>query len=157
MHNKWVQQSGNKMTSLYEMTMDDLICAFMHIAWLRGGYTSEGLDSTSLKMNVVVKCGDPKLLVDAMKSYAWVQDLNTKDCTLEMFEHFGSTKHKFILPPCANCHSHQSNKANYSFPRPNTRTKITFIEEFIEFCKAWCGTYHIGVRDWLCFFPIGML
>ena len=28
-HNKWLQQFGNKMTCLYEATVDDLISAFM--------------------------------------------------------------------------------------------------------------------------------
>ena len=39
-HNKWLQQSGNKMTCLYEATVDDMIHAFMQIAnyraWLKG-------------------------------------------------------------------------------------------------------------------------
>ena len=28
-HNRWLQQSGNQMTCLYEATVDDLIHAFM--------------------------------------------------------------------------------------------------------------------------------
>ena len=32
MHNKWLQQSGNKMIFLYEAIVDDLIRAFMQIA-----------------------------------------------------------------------------------------------------------------------------
>ena len=39
-HNKWLQQSGNKITCMYEATMDDLIQALMQIAnyrsWLKG-------------------------------------------------------------------------------------------------------------------------
>ena len=31
-HNKWLQQSGNKMTCLYEITVDDMIRAFVQIA-----------------------------------------------------------------------------------------------------------------------------
>ena len=72
-HNKWLQQSGNKMTCLYEATVDDLIRAFMQIAnyrsWLRGGSTGKGPDFASLKLKVAARCGDPKLLADAMKSY----------------------------------------------------------------------------------------
>ena len=49
MHNKWLQQSGNKMNCLYEATMDNLIRAFMEIAnyrlWLRGGSIDKGSDS----------------------------------------------------------------------------------------------------------------
>ena len=29
MHNKWLQQFGNKMTCMYETRLDNLICAFM--------------------------------------------------------------------------------------------------------------------------------
>lgn len=40
-HNKWLQQSNNKMTCLYEVIVNDLIFAFMQIAnhrlWLEGG------------------------------------------------------------------------------------------------------------------------
>lgn len=74
-HNKWLQQSGNKMTCLYEATIDDLILPFMQIknykSWLKGGSFGEGLNSTSLKLKVVAKCGDPKVLVETMKSCPW--------------------------------------------------------------------------------------
>ena len=103
MHNKWLQQSGNKMICLYEATMDDLIRAFIQIvnyrSWLRGGPTGKGLDSASLKLKVAARCGDLKLLADAMKSYPGAEDLNTKDCALKGSELFGSTKRKFDLPP----------------------------------------------------------
>ena len=53
------------MTCLYKETVDNLIRAFMQIAnyrlWLRGGSTSKGLDSASLKLKVVANCGDMKL------------------------------------------------------------------------------------------------
>ena len=47
-------------------------------------------------------CADPKILAEAMKSYPRVEDLNTRDCTLEDFELFGSTKRKYNLPPNAD-------------------------------------------------------
>src|ERR1700737_618984 len=85
-HNKWLQQFGNKITCLYKATVDDLICAFMQIAnymlWLRGGSAGKGLDTASLNLNVVIMCGDPKLLAEAMKSYPGVEDLNTRNCAL---------------------------------------------------------------------------
>ena len=73
MHNKWLQQSGNKMICLYKARMDDLIRAFRKIAdyrlWLRDDSADKGLDSTSLKLKVVAMCRVPKLLAKAMKSY----------------------------------------------------------------------------------------
>ena len=51
-HNKWLQQFGNKMTCLYEATVDDMIRAFMQIAnyqtWLKGGSDGKGHDLASL-------------------------------------------------------------------------------------------------------------
>ena len=132
-HNKWLQQFGNKMTCLYEATVDDLICVFMQIAnyisWLRGGSIGKGLDFASLKLKVVAMCRDPKLLADAMKSYLGLEDLYTRDCALEGFELFGSTKRKFDLPPGVDCDSHRPDKVNYYIPRPNTKVRMACIEE----------------------------
>ena len=108
---KWFQQFSNKMTCLYEVTVVNLIRAFMRIAnyrsWLEGGSTGKGLDPTSLKLKDVAMCGDPKLLVEAMKSYPGAKDLNTRDCALEGSELFGSTKQKLDLPSRADCDSHR--------------------------------------------------
>jgi hypothetical protein len=139
MHNKWLQQSGNKMTCLYEATVDDLICAFMQIAnyrsWLRGGSTGKGLDYVSLKLKAAARYGDPKLLADAMKSYLGAEDLNRRDCVLEGSELFGFTKRKLDLPPGADCDSHRLDKVNYSIPRPNTRVKRACIKEYLNFAE----------------------
>ena len=63
-HNKWLQQSGNKMTCLYEATVDDMIRAFIQIAnywaWLKEGLHGKGPDSTSLKLKVAARCGKSK-------------------------------------------------------------------------------------------------
>ena len=130
-HNKWLQQSGNKMTCLYEATVDDMIRAFMQIAnyraWLKGGSHGKGPDSASLKLKAAARCGDPKILVDAMKSYPGAKDVNIRDCALEGSQLFGSTKRKLNMPPGADCDSHRPDKVNYSIPRPNiwaTRQRI---------------------------------
>lgn len=81
--------------------MDDLICAFVHIAnymlWLIDVYIAKGLDLASLKFKVAAMCGDPKLIVDAIKSYYGAS---------EEIELFGSTKRKPDLPPGDDCGSH---------------------------------------------------
>ena len=126
------------MTCLYEVTVDDLIRAFMHIAnyrsWLKWDSTDKGHYSASLKLKAAAKCGDPKLLADAMKSYPGIiEDLNTRECALEGSKLFGSTKRKFDLPLGADCDSHRPDKVNYSIPRPNTRqAKKTCIEESLN-------------------------
>ena len=62
-----------KMICLYKTTMDDLIFVFKqnvnYMLWLKVGYTSTHPNSTSLSLNVATKCGDPKLVVDGIKSY----------------------------------------------------------------------------------------
>lgn len=63
MHNKWLQQSDNKISRLYEATMDEM--------------------PTFLTLKATVICIDPKLLAGAMTSYLGSKDLNTKDCALE--------------------------------------------------------------------------
>ena len=98
------------MTCLYEATVDDMICAFMQIAnyqaWLKGGLDGKGLDFASLKLKIAARCGDPKILVDAMKSYLGAEGANTRACALEGSELFGSTKRKLNLPPGADCDFH---------------------------------------------------
>ena len=127
------------MTCLYEATVDDLICAFMHItnyrSWLRGGSTGKGPDFASFKLKATAICGDPKLLADAIKSYLGLEDLNTRDCALEGFELFGSTKRKLDMPPNVDCDSHRPDKVNYSISRPITRVRRACIEESLVFAE----------------------
>ena len=91
------------MICIYEATMDYLIRTFMqitnYISWLKGGFIGEGFDYASLKLNFFAMCGDPKLLAYAMSSYLGLEDLNTRNCALEGFELFRSTKRKLDLPP----------------------------------------------------------
>lgn len=138
--------------------MNVLIRAFMHIViyklWLKGGSTGEGFNSMSFKLNIVVRRGDPKLLAHAIESYPWAQDFNTIDCSLEVSKLVGSTKRKLNLSPGANWDSQQLNKVKYSFPCSNIRAIMICTDEFVELCKAWCGVYHIGIKDWLSFFPL---
>ena len=95
-YNKWLQQSGNKMICLYEATVDDMIRVFMQIGnyrtWLKGELDGKGLDYASLKLKATARCGDPKILADAMKSYLGAEGANTINCALEGSELFGSTK-----------------------------------------------------------------
>jgi hypothetical protein len=96
------------------------------------GFDGKGSDSASLKLKAVAKCGDPKMLADAMKSYLGAEDVNTRDCALEWSEFFGSTKRKLNLPPSTDCDSHGPDKVNYSIPHPNTRATRQRIEESLS-------------------------
>ena len=68
--------------------------------------TSKGHDSTSLKLKAIAKCGDPRPMVEAMKSYLGIEGLRTKDCALEGTKLFASTKWKLDLPLGADYDSH---------------------------------------------------
>ena len=67
-------------------------------------------DYVSLKLKVVVRCGDPKLLVEAKKSYWGAKNVNTKDCALKGSDLCDSTKQKRHVAPNADCNSHRPNK-----------------------------------------------
>ena len=127
------------MTSLHEATMDDMIRAFMQIAnyraWLKRGLDGRGMDYASLKLKAVVRCGDPKILVDAMKSYSGAEGTNTRNCALEGSELFGSTKRKLNLPPGVDCESHRLDKMNYSIPQHDIWATRQRIKELLTFAE----------------------
>ena len=101
MHNKWLQQSCNKMTRLYKAKVDDVIWTFMqftkHCSWLKGGSSGKRPNQMSLKLIAATHTSDPKLLAEIMRSYPWANDLSTRTCALEGSELFGSTKRKLDL------------------------------------------------------------
>ena len=138
-HNKWLQQFGNKMTYLYEAIVDDMIHAFIQTAnyqaWLKNGLDGKGPDFTSLKLKVAARCGNPKILADAMKFYPGTEGANTRDCALEGSELFGSTKRKLNLPPGVDCDFHRLDKVNYSINCPNTQATRQRIEESLTFVE----------------------
>lgn len=43
--------------------------------WLKGNSIDNGPNSTTLKLKIVARCGDPKLLVDVMKTCLGVEDV----------------------------------------------------------------------------------
>ena len=102
------------MICLYKVLVDDLIYAFMQIAtynsWLKGGSNGKGPDLASLKIKVVARYRNPKILTEAMVYFTRAKDLNTRDCALKGLELFGSTKQKLDLPSDVDCDLHQPNK-----------------------------------------------
>ena len=143
-HNRWLQQSGNTMTCLYEATVDDLVRAFMQITsyrfWLKGGKGGKGPDKSELRLRHAQRSGDPKLIAEAVNSYPGAADLLTKKGGLEGAEIFGSTKRKLDLPPGSSHNSHRSDTVNYSIPRDGTRSTKARIEEALS--KPDSGVQH---------------
>ena len=88
-----------------------------------------------LQIKIVVRCGDPKILADAMKHFPRSEYLNTRNCALEGSEVFGSTKWKLDLPPSTHGDSHWFDKVNYSIPRTNDLLKKACIKEFLNYAE----------------------
>lgn len=97
--------------------------------WFGGGSTCKGLDFVSLILKDHAKCGDPKPLADAMKSYHWAEYLNIRGCALEESKLFGSTKWQLDLPPGVDCDSHRPYEVTYLIACPNIRGLKACIEE----------------------------
>ena len=99
-------------------------------SWLKGVSTSKGHDSISLKPKAIAKCGYPRSMAKAIKSYLGVEDLNTKDCALEGTKLFSSTN----FPP--------SIKYNSQYQIDSTKHSILaqtlgFKEIFLKFKKVF--------------------
>lgn len=69
------------------------------------------MDPTTLKLKVVLRCGDLKVLTKAVKSCPGAKDLNSTDCALESSKLFGSTWN-LDLPLGVDCNSHRHDKVN---------------------------------------------
>ena len=96
------------------------------------GYDGKRHDLAFLKLKADAKCGDPKMLANAMKSHPRAKNINTRDCALEGSELFGSTKCKLNLPPGVDCDFRQLDKVNYSIPHPNTWATCQLIEKSLS-------------------------
>ena len=76
-------------------------------ASLKGGSNGKSLDLVSLKLTTALACGDPKVLIDAIKSYPEAEDVNIRDCALKGSKLFGPNKRKLNMPHGVKCGSHQ--------------------------------------------------
>ena len=124
------------MTCPHEATIDDMICAFMHIAnyqlWLKGGSMGTWLDQASYKLKVVAHTRVPKLMAKVWSLFSGEEDLNTRKCALEGSKLFASTKRNLDMLPGSKRESHCLDKLNYSLTSPNTRSMRAHIKESLK-------------------------
>ena len=148
-HNKWLQQSGNRGNDLYVATVDDLVRAFMQMVryyqFLKGENAGTGPGKEELLLRVAQRSthrtGNPKVLADAISNIRGVQDFVTREPHLEGEEVFGSQKRKADMPLGCEHDSHRPDKVNFSRPRIRTRSAVAststpaaaVIEEGIPF------------------------
>ena len=128
-HNKWLQQSGNRGNDLYVATVDDYVRAFMQVVayyqYLNGDRSGTGPGKKELLLRVAQRTtqrsGNPKALHAAMAKLPGASDFCTREPHLEGEEVFGSLKRKLDLPPGCDEDSHRPDKINFSRPRVQTR------------------------------------
>jgi hypothetical protein len=69
-HNKWLQQSGNRGNDLFAATCDDKIRVVMQMtnyrAYLKGKLSGTGPLRQELKLKAARRSGDPKKIVEAL-------------------------------------------------------------------------------------------
>ena len=131
-HNKWLQQSGNRGNDLYVATVDDLVRAFMQMVryyqFLKGDQAGTGPGKDELLLRVAQRSahrtGNPKALADAISNIRGVQDFVTKEPHLEGEEVFGSQEWKADMPLGCEQDFHRPDKVNFSRPRVRTRSSL---------------------------------
>src|ERR1700738_427339 len=66
-HNKWLQQFGNRGSDLYVATVDDFVRAFMqctnYYAYLKGDCSSTGPRKEEFRLRAAQRSGDAKRIV----------------------------------------------------------------------------------------------
>ncbi len=128
-HNKWLQQSGNKGNDLYVATVDDYVRAFMQMVqyyqFLKGDNPGTGPGKEELKLRVAQRyaqrTGNPKGLHEVMATIPGVGRYCTRNPHLEGEEVFGSQNRMSDVPPGSEHDSHRPDKVNFSRPRVTTR------------------------------------
>ena len=125
-HNKWLQQSGNRGSDLYVATVDDFVRAFMqctnYYAYLKGDRSGTGPGKEELRLRAAQRSGDAKRIVAALEHMPGAEHWCTRKPQLEGEEVFGTTKRKLDLPPGSEQDSHRPDKVSFSHPRVSTRS-----------------------------------
>ena len=129
-HNKWLQQSGNRGNDLYVATVDNLVRAFMQMVryyqFLKGEHAGMGPGKEELLLKVAQRCAhrtrNPKVVADAISNIRVVQNFVTREPHLEGEEVFGSQKWKADMPLGCEQDLHKLDKVNFS--RPHVRTRF---------------------------------
>jgi hypothetical protein len=119
-HNKWLQQSGNRGNDLFAATYDNKIRAIMQMtnykAYLKGKSSGTGPSKQDLKLRAARHSSDPKKIAEALSQLPGLEVATTRIPHLEGAEIFGSTKRKLDLPLGDDGNSHRLDKVNFSQP-----------------------------------------
>jgi hypothetical protein len=129
-HNKWLQQSGNRINDLYVATVDDFVKALMQVSryyqFLKGELTGTGPGKEELMLCVAQhstqRSGNPKVLNAAVAKMLGAAEFSTQKSHFEGEEVFGSQKRKVDVPLGSKHESHRLDKVNFSHPWVWTRS-----------------------------------
>jgi hypothetical protein len=120
-HNKRLEQSGNRGNDLFVATYNDKIRAVIQMtnykAYLKDKSSRTCPSKQELKLRVARRRGDPKKIAEALSQLPMVEVATTRIPHLEGEEIFGSTKRKLDLPLGDDGDSHRPDKVNFSHPR----------------------------------------
>ena len=126
-HNRWLQQSGNRGNDLYDATVDDFVRAFMqctnYYQFLKGGWSGTGPSKHELRLRQAQRSGRLDKVVDAMKTMAEGKEWCTRTPHFEGEEVFGSTARQLNLPLGSEFDSHRPDKMNFSRPKARRATR----------------------------------
>ena len=120
-HNRWLQQSGNRRNDLYDATVDDFVRAFMqctnYYQFLKGGRSGTGPLKQELRLRQAQRSSRLDKVVDAMETMAEGKEWCTRTPHFEGEEVFGSTARQLNLPLGSEFDSHRLEKMNFSRPK----------------------------------------
>jgi hypothetical protein len=131
-HNKWLQQSGNRGNNLYVTIVDDFVRALMQVSWyyqfLKGELVGTGLGKEELMLYVAQRLAqrsrNPKVLNAASAKMPGAAKFCTWEPHFEGEEVFGSQKRKADVPLGSKHESHRPDKINFSHPWIRTRSTV---------------------------------
>jgi hypothetical protein len=110
-HNRWLQQSGNRGNDLYDATVDDFVRAFMqctsYYQFLKGQKSGTGPSKQELRLRHAQRSGNPEKVIAAMESMPSAEEWCTRSPHFEGEEIFGSSKRKLDLPFGSESDSHR--------------------------------------------------
>ena len=110
-HNRWLQQSGNRGNDLYDATyVDDFVRAFMqctnYYQFLKGGRFGTGPSKQELRLRQAQQSGKLDKVVDAMEMMPEGKEWCTHTPHFEGEEVFDSTARQLNLPLGSQFDSH---------------------------------------------------
>jgi hypothetical protein len=129
-HNKWLQQSGNRGNDLYVATVDDFVRALMQVSryyqYLKDELAGTEPEKEELMLHVAQhsaqRSGNPKVLNATVAKMPGAAKFYTREPHFKGEEVFGSQKRKADVPLGSEHELHRPDKINFSHPRVRTRS-----------------------------------